>query len=660
MIPQSKSNITIEETEEPDLDRLFKFYQLELEGLLVRLIDNSEQFTNWGLPSGDESRLIRLLSARKNLIITSFRFRLKKLGLVINSPPDSLYNSASNVLTNRYQRQDRQSLAETQELESIVLTIEPIFSDINLSIESRLNEIHGFETVYSPFDITLLLDAYRYSIDSLSLDIPYKLALYRLFTEQYLMLLGPLVRTVEQYINPVIDSNGLKRKAINWRGSIESSSIQAISDTKISNQLETLQILHNIWDQNKHQSNPDEPILDLIRDRLNQSSISTYNDTIQYLNFIFNFIFEDNDISQVLKHLIARLQIPIMILIMPDYQVLKQSSHPVRLFFDMVIRRQQVISNQPDLSKIEFDFLGEQINKLIETRPFTDDSIRSLVNNYQAYIEHSDSIKTKMSELEEHQNAITKFIREVTLPLRLLRRPRILFDHVWIPLLRQVASEDGADSDRWKRTTAMIKTQVWSVIPKSSSADLSRLEKNIPTCSRFLLRAVKRLELSEKNQASLIQYQQFEHRDVVAKSKENIVLKNAVHQAEQPSFIDTLQIVRETRKIVAPRAGLPKTVPITKVTVPVSKGIMSEQSIANFNKDDWFFLLENNGKQPIKLIWKAVDSSLFIFVNQAGQRVLEISGKDLMSKIENHSIEIANIDSSHSNRKAHSVLRYLD
>ncbi|MFT7675063.1 MAG: hypothetical protein ACI845_003483, partial [Gammaproteobacteria bacterium] len=424
MIPQSKSNITIEETEEPDLDRLFKFYQLELEGLLVRLIDNSEQFTNWGLPSGDESRLIRLLSARKNLIITSFRFRLKKLGLVINSPPDSLYNSASNVLTNRYQRQDRQSLAETQELESIVLTIEPIFSDINLSIESRLNEIHGFETVYSPFDITLLLDAYRYSIDSLSLDIPYKLALYRLFTEQYLMLLGPLVRTVEQYINPVIDSNGLKRKAINWRGSIESSSIQAISDTKISNQLETLQILHNIWDQNKHQSNPDEPILDLIRDRLNQSSISTYNDTIQYLNFIFNFIFEDNDISQVLKHLIARLQIPIMILIMPDYQVLKQSSHPVRLFFDMVIRRQQVISNQPDLSKIEFDFLGEQINKLIETRPFTDDSIRSLVNNYQAYIEHSDSIKTKMSELEEHQNAITKFIREVTLPLRLLRRPR--------------------------------------------------------------------------------------------------------------------------------------------------------------------------------------------------------------------------------------------
>jgi hypothetical protein len=660
MIPQTISNITIEEAEKPDLDRLFKFYQLELENMLIRLVNNSEQFTNWGLPWGDESRLIRLLSVRKNLVVTSYRFQLKKLGIVINPPSDSLKNFGANLVRNLYQRQDHQSQAESQELESINLNIEPIFRDINLSIELHLKKIHGFEIDYSPFDITLLLDAYRYSIDSLSLDIQYKLALYRLFTEQYLVLLGPLVRTFEQYLNPKVDNNVLKPRAINWRGTISYSSIKSIRELKISRLHETLQILHNILDQNRHGSKQDEPILDLIRDRLNQSAITNYNETIQYLNFIFNFILEDNGIKQDLKHLISQLQIPVMILVLPDYQVLKQSSHPLRLLFDLIIRRQLVILNQPELTKIEFEFLEEQVNTLIETSPIDNNSIELLVKNYQNFIEHPPLAKTQGSDQENLQDAITKFIREVTLPLRLLRRPRILFDRVWIPLLHQVAAEQGIGSDRWNRTTAMIKTQVWSVIPKSSSVDLSRLEKNIPTSSRFLLSAVKLLGLSEKNQASLIQYQQLEHRDVVAKSKENIVQLSAVNKTEQPSFTDTLQIVRETKKIVTPQAKTAKAVPLIEVADPGSKDILAKQSIANLNKGDWCFLIESTGKLHIKLIWKAVDSSLFIFVNQVGQRVLEISEEDLISKLENQSIKVANLDSLHSDRKAHSVLRYLD
>ena len=78
---------------------------------------------------------------------------------------------------------------------------------------------------------------------------------------------------------------------------------------------------------------------------------------------------------------------------------------------------------------------------------------------------------------------------------------------------------------------------------------------------------------------------------------------------------------------------------------------------ANFHKGDWVEVIQKNGTKMAKLVWKADDYSLFIFVDNTGNRIRELNSKQLNKEIEDGSINLVATSSIASNKANFSIVQ---
>jgi len=131
-------------------------------------------------------------------------------------------------------------------------------------------------------------------------------------------------------------------------------------------------------------------------------------------------------------------------------------------------------------------------------------------------------LKLKADQTAKMKRYVKSSIEEITIPLLALNKPFILFDKVWSPLLLQIALTDGIKSSIWEKTLRMVRSQVWSIIPKSTKGDLQKLVAIRPHISNSLVRGMRSLKLSGSLQKSLVEYLRLEYEEVIKKSKQNI------------------------------------------------------------------------------------------------------------------------------------------
>jgi len=133
--------------------------------------------------------------------------------------------------------------------------------------------------------------------------------------------------------------------------------------------------------------------------------------TIDFIELIFDAIIDDDEISDTIKALLLRLQIPIIKASMSDQEFFIYDDHPARLLLDTIADAGEGINDHTDemykqLEKIISTILGEY--------DLSTETFQIALNNLNAYIEEQETI-TRTKEEEEQQLLLRKHARATVL-----------------------------------------------------------------------------------------------------------------------------------------------------------------------------------------------------------------------------------------------------
>ena len=168
--------------------------------MLVRMIESAEGYHSWALSDQDGARMVKLIKHKQRIICSSFSFQLNK--------HFSEFKAGDNSPAREKGARDWQSLglsssAETDELQAITDRYQDAFKDFDRAILKRLQAClkRSRASIYeNPLQVKRLCESFQYAIDSLNLEVNFKLALYNLFADRFIESLGPMYRRIDRFL----------------------------------------------------------------------------------------------------------------------------------------------------------------------------------------------------------------------------------------------------------------------------------------------------------------------------------------------------------------------------------------------------------------------------------------------------------------------------
>ena len=411
--------------------------------------------------------------------------------------------------------------------------------------------------------------------------------------------------------------------------------------------------------------------------------ISDIDREIDHLLVLYSFIFNDKELPKPIKVQLARLQVYMLMSAVQESGFLDHSGNPARQLLDHVFKTEVELVNSDQGQRSGEEVLRKGINELIGSEAVNFDSFQVLLDLYNKHVSSGPGPTTEdkpvanAAEVTKTTQIVQAMMREITVPLQALNKPSILFDKVWSPLLLQIALTDGLKSTAFIKTVQMAKTQVWSLMPKSTEKDQKKLLATLPHVSKSLVRGMHSLKLSQELQKSLNGYLKLEQKEVVQQGNNNIESskagKKSTSKATPTSKPATAASASSEEKMIDEiddfsammKTGIYKlTDEMREALNPDNKKDKIEkpvESVADKLKlGDWVEIKQDQSIELAKLTWRSEDNSLFIFVDRSGNRIKEIDGTMLNYEVETGTIALVGSTTVSSEKSQFSTRNVLD
>ena len=201
--------------------------------------------------------------------------------------------------------------------------------------------------------------------------------------------------------------------------------------------------------------------------------------TIDFIELIFDAIVDDEEISDTVKTLLLRLQIPIIKASMADQEFFIYDDHPARQLLDTIADVGVGITEHTDDMYIHLDKI---ISSILGEYDLTTETFQAALDNLKTIIEEEET-KARTIEEDEQQQLLRKHARATVLkalraittgktlpesvhPLILKRWPTLMFNHYL---------SQGKENDEWVSLILTLRHIVESVQPISSAEHLAKL-----------------------------------------------------------------------------------------------------------------------------------------------------------------------------------------
>ncbi len=201
--------------------------------------------------------------------------------------------------------------------------------------------------------------------------------------------------------------------------------------------------------------------------------------TIDFIELIFDAIIDDEEISDTIKTLLLRLQIPIIKASMSDQEFFIYDDHPARLLLDTIADVGVGITEHTDEM---YKHLDKVISTILGEYDLTTETFQHALDNLNTIIEEQEA-KARAIEEEEQQQLLRKHARATVLkalratttgrtlpesvhPLILKRWPTLLFNHYL---------KNGKENNEWVNLVLTLRHIVESVQPIASAEQLAKL-----------------------------------------------------------------------------------------------------------------------------------------------------------------------------------------
>ena len=625
-----------------------------ISAMLVRMIESAEAYHNWDLSGVDEERLVKLIRHKQRIICSSFAFQ--------HNRQLSDFKAAKNDKAREIGLRDWQKIglgrnddSEMVELEGVIQRYEEAFVEFDENILKRLQACVGRSkagTYDNPVQVKSLLESYRYAIDSLNLELGHRIALYQLFADRFIEALGPLYRRIDQMLCEHGILPELRAARIHLRNP------EGLSESEPGISLDPSASLLFLVQQFKEKSRASKSsyqnYFPELKRQFESCGLRDYLEQIEQLSLIFKLIFEDEDLPAPVKQQLSRLQIYVFITAVQEDGFLRRSSNPARRLLDGIISSEVEIARKGTNEFSGIRFIREHIDSMASQQFITVDHYTQMLEGYQKFVRENEIAIRKKRKLEATRKVlplVKESLYEITQPLRIQGTPLIMFEKVWLPLMVQIALQKGMDSDPWNKSIAMVKKQVWSLIPKSTPEEQAELLQVLPMVAHSLHRAMRSLKLAEPLQQSLRDYLKLEQQNVAEQTARNVIeAKRKTRSLSAQSFAtenDTTEFdaMMQTGVFQVPSDMLSAF----KAAKPEPPKKINQ--VEALNVGEWVNFGKDEARMLAKLAWKADDASLFIFVDRDGKRVSEVNAIELTAMFDSGEVSLSDksqVDTSKS------------
>ena len=200
--------------------------------------------------------------------------------------------------------------------------------------------------------------------------------------------------------------------------------------------------------------------------------------TIDFIELIFDAIIDDEDISDTIKALLLRLQIPIIKASMSDQEFFIYDDHPARVLLDTIADVGVGITDHTDEM---YKHLDKIVSNILGDYELSTETFQTALDHLNSIIEAQDA-KAREKEEEEQQQLLRKHARATVLkalrattagkalpegvhPLILKRWPTLMFNHYL---------KNGKENDGWVNLVLTLRHIVESVQPILTAEQLAK------------------------------------------------------------------------------------------------------------------------------------------------------------------------------------------
>ncbi len=339
--------------------------------------------------------------------------------------------------------------------------------------------------------------------------------------------------------------------------------------------------------------------------------------TIDFIELIFDAIVDDEDISDTIKTLLLRLQIPIIKASMSDQEFFIYDDHPARLLLDTIADVGVGITEHADEM---YKHLDKIISTILGEYELTTETFQNALDNLNVIIEEHEA-KSRAIEEEEQQQLLRKHARATVLkalrasttgktlpegvhPLILKRWPTLMFNHYL---------SNGKENNEWVNLILTLRHIVESVQPVTSAEHLAKLVSD-------------KDDLFEQTEKYL---------NTSSKSKKDVKNIMDVYREIIQLHIDDANFTEE--EVTVAEETISQAEPVEEAPIEEEQTEDKPTLPSNVMPGMWFqvYMGEDQVARRCKLSVIIVEDANLMFVNHKGELVTEKSFDEFNDEIAN-------------------------
>lgn len=341
------------------------------------------------------------------------------------------------------------------------------------------------------------------------------------------------------------------------------------------------------------------------------------NIVIDVVATLFDFIFDDDRVPEVMKGLIGRMQLPVLKLALADHSFFSNRNHPARRLINAMAQSASTWDGELTPESTLYK-ATEPLVLRIQNEACEDSSVfASCLATIEAFLAEQEqqadqkaaALASRLTAREQleiartvAEGAIAAYVADDDVPEAV---KRFLSDH-WLGVLTEAARVGGEDGRQWTVGVTAMDELVWSIRPKHGAEERQRLVKMLP--------------------------------QLLGGLKAGLEITGADASVREAFFTELVKLhaVAVRAGMAAPTPGVSNPAPPPRPIAPPPAPPLPEHDADELDmleRGTWIELrLESGERRAVRLTWISPARTMYLFANRQGQRALALTRSELARK----------------------------
>ena len=411
-----------------------------------------------------------------------------------------------------------------------------------------------------------------------------------------------------------------------------------------------------------------ESVVALRQELITKSTRTVDKLTIELVGMLFDHVMQDKQVPAEIKARLSRLQFPVLKAALMDAAFFASSAHPARRLIDRIASTSAGWEPYGDDNQSylkEVDRLVTEILRNFESDVGVFERLYGEFDKFVSDIQPEDSdpvarAKKALEAAEKHEVLTINTTIQVRRAFeRVFLEPymREFLLGPWVKVLVAAAVRNEAQPGFAKAFRDVIHELVWSVQPKASNEDRSRLVKLIPGMVRVVRDGLALINMPERERDEFLKHLMESHAMAVKPVDQATYIRSSLMASDLRVQIDQMQLsgafpvgtvaggIRVSTGLIMRQAKehdaeilVPEAATDIARLDPMQDAQIQEE-IGRWQRGTWFKLWNGTEFQQVKLRWMSPLRTLFLFSGEHNQKAHVLSADTLKSYIARKYIE---------------------